>query len=797
MSNNLSLTAKDYRGAIVYELSNGCAGWETIKSIKERLSREYPDKKSILVDVSEFYKNKTNYEIGVHFDFVIYPSEFLAISEDKYFTEKESEKLFDEIIKIIKPTGAVICNDRDFVERALVSSLKKQNVPIALLQESIRRDKASKKFDSLGLAHGNQGCDLILCWSEKSKEYFKSVAQDLSKIAVVGSPRMDLLKQNSNNIEKKDARARLGIENKNKVILITTSPMDAISELTRKEYKWCIENLISSLEEVLGAEDYVLFRNHRNENEKISKFGIYNIIGKLDWITNASDAPLELCLAASDKHINFSSTVAIESAIFNVESSVYNPLEKDYGVDYVETGLSKNIRVKSDLESFLSNKAVDNNKNLACYVENLGRSVDSAVAEIKNLFALYWKTKEAFILNKIFCYKSKERVPRKLNVVRLGNARGATRFLDLLTYDEITSLTIFSGNPDLLYLQMENAAIRTDNESLLKKVSVYKEPLKVTKKSKAEVFLDSVDKIKSTLNEADIIWLGDSDGDMPCEWANALVEKQVKTPYILGYKETRFRKKYEELRALKMAKGLIFPSSEYINFFGKLYGIKISNYKVGDHNWHLNQVVSKNVVNSKNKPSNKDGVLKVCVLAGKLRDESEKNEERSGARYYIINHLIELAEIGLEVHVHTMQRTGGGVPDDYKNLQKKFPNIYFHNPLKLTPGSKDYEVLASYDYGFTHPPVDPDQIDLHEFQKVNIPNRFYEYLMCQVKPIVIKGSLPVVEKYIENNNFGIIYTDYKDLYSKIKNDKGDFLGCHQIKTFKDYAEAFVQLAASD
>jgi hypothetical protein len=49
------------------------------------------------------------------------------------------------------------------------------------------------------------------------------------------------------------------------------------------------------------------------------------------------------------------------------------------------------------------------------------------------------------------------------------------------------------------------------------------------------------------------------------------------------------------------------------------------------------------------------------------------------------------------------------------------------------------------------------------FDKFNIPNRFYEYQISGVLPIVKKGDSFVVEEIILNNNCGIVYEELGEL----------------------------------
>lgn len=99
--------------------------------------------------------------------------------------------------------------------------------------------------------------------------------------------------------------------------------------------------------------------------------------------------------------------------------------------------------------------------------------------------------------------------------------------------------------------------------------------------------------------------------------------------------------------------------------------------------------------------------------------------------------------------------------------------------------------------GILHSLVPSSITDLHEFQKINIPNRLYEYQIADVVPITPKQALPAVEKIIQQTDFGIIYGNYDDLTEKLKDlVKGNLNSTIQrekISDFGNFSDVFLKI----
>lgn len=403
-----------------------------------------------------------------------------------------------------------------------------------------------------------------------------------------------------------------------------------------------------------------------------------------------------------------------------------------------------------------------------------------------------------------------------LNVLRIGISRSYHSYLDFVKSSRVSELKVYTYSgpeKEAAQLSVELAALRLDLEEYvskfrfmsLPKIESFKGVLakyaKVdwprAERRKLEYVMTWAEAIQEDLKQADVIWLGDNDVHKPCEWVAAIKLLGIDTPVVLSYKETRFVEKDAERFAVQNADAVIFPHASYRDFFDRLYGVAPRNMAVGDVNWHLSDSIKSLEKRPERlrKSSFDDGVIKICVLTGRISDDVSSG--RFGNRYSIEEHIRHLVTVGGRVYLHTGQRSGGSIPNYIRELTEG-DSFVLGRELRLTPGNGDYAVLLDYDYGFMHPPVDPKLIDLVEFQKVNIPNRYYEYVACGIKPLVVRGTLPIVEGWIAESGFGIVFSDYNDLRRKIENDwstsRKQKSSCPLVpeqKTFLAFSDAFM------
>lgn len=385
-----------------------------------------------------------------------------------------------------------------------------------------------------------------------------------------------------------------------------------------------------------------------------------------------------------------------------------------------------------------------------------------------------------------------------------------SKFLDLLEMKEVEKLTsvVFDYEKEAYEDLYKTAEFFGKTElvnkkfelKLLEKNLIDKFIYRLDRKFDKDFFLNFVYKFKKIGRDYDFIWVGDNDFD----GSNLIVKKlkkYMKLPIYRSYKETRFRYLESEKNMLKKSDKLILPHELYIKFFSELYDLDIKDKTVfADLDWRYSKTISwvKNL--EVKKLSYYDNTPHVCILTGvAIWDPSEK---RSGNRYYFIDTINDLIKIGAVVHLHTFKivknRESNLIDKNnpYTDLTKS-GKLFIEKPLNLYAGSEDYYLLKRYDAGIMHPKIYDElkesNYPLYKFQQINIPNRFYEYQMADVVPIVEENSSYFIENLIKKINFGIVYSDLEKLKEKlwevIEEPRKE---CNNIKSFKDFSKVLVK-----
>lgn len=237
-----------------------------------------------------------------------------------------------------------------------------------------------------------------------------------------------------------------------------------------------------------------------------------------------------------------------------------------------------------------------------------------------------------------------------------------------------------------------------------------------------------------------------------------------------AYKESRPNYKYLEKRAFEMADRVILNAPENVVFFKEKYGKSFFNGK------DIITDVDEDVLGSKyingiiyqKKLSSLDGNKHLVILASKVF--SDNLDIRSGSRLFYIPLIKECIEAGLIVHLHTLRimPDNNGI-DQYELLKNEYPNSFFiEQPLNFNGnGWKDaYSTLSRYDYGILHNFVEGTSNS--EFDKYNIPHRYYEYLLAHVTPVLLKNKTLVMQRIMEEKRTGVLYTAIHELLDSHK-----------------------------
>lgn len=275
--------------------------------------------------------------------------------------------------------------------------------------------------------------------------------------------------------------------------------------------------------------------------------------------------------------------------------------------------------------------------------------------------------------------------------------------------------------------------------------------------------------IRDKIVRTDILWIGDNDFDTSFIFASLLGWTDVN--YILSLKETRFVKSVFELEALKYATAVIVPHEKYIDFFKRKYQIDISKKTLfADVDWRSKIVYEMLKDVHVRKLSEEDGRIHVVILSG--RAIWNRNEQRSQGRYYYVEIIEKLLKEGFAVHLHTkalIESLDNPIyyePNPYSTLLKKYPKSFFVEPALDFNEIKSYETLMKYDLGLLNSGV-MGKTEFSEFEKLNIPNRFYEYLHANVIPICPSGILDYMEQHF--NDQVIFFKNVSELKKQFSN----------------------------
>ena len=120
----------------------------------------------------------------------------------------------------------------------------------------------------------------------------------------------------------------------------------------------------------------------------------------------------------------------------------------------------------------------------------------------------------------------------------------------------------------------------------------------------------------------------------------------------------------------------------------------------------------------------------------------------------------------------------------YHDLNDKEENFTLvKGPLQLH-SIDDYLQFKDFDYGILHNYEENEVVN--NFNKINIPNRIFEYICMGIKPILIKDTLSEAEKLIYDLEFGIVLENYSHLFEMHKEEDELTKVNNTYYTFENY-----------
>ena len=124
------------------------------------------------------------------------------------------------------------------------------------------------------------------------------------------------------------------------------------------------------------------------------------------------------------------------------------------------------------------------------------------------------------------------------------------------------------------------------------------------------------------------------------------------------------------------------------------------------------------------------------------------------------------------------------------SIAEEYPNyVFIEKPMNLNI-NEDYLALSKFDFGIIHNYKEGEETN--NFSKMNIPNRLFEYMAANVKPIIIRNTLIEVEDIILKENYGIIADTYKDaanqMHEKINENSTTKAKYQYSQSFESFME---------
>ena len=237
-----------------------------------------------------------------------------------------------------------------------------------------------------------------------------------------------------------------------------------------------------------------------------------------------------------------------------------------------------------------------------------------------------------------------------------------------------------------------------------------------------------------------------------------------------AYKESRPGYRFLEEQCFKLSDRIILNEKENVDFFVNKYGETLFKGKeviIEQDEDALGEKFIKGIEYAP-KLSVQDGKKHVVILASKVFSDSL--DTRSGSRLFYIPLIKSFIESGIVVHLHTLLI----VPDkeginQYEKLSQEFPNSFIiESPLAFDGErwKEGYCTLSRYDYGILHNFI--ENTSNSEFDKYNIPHRYFEYQLAHVVPILLEGKTIVMERVMKEKQSGVIYKSPKDLLAEHK-----------------------------
>lgn len=237
-------------------------------------------------------------------------------------------------------------------------------------------------------------------------------------------------------------------------------------------------------------------------------------------------------------------------------------------------------------------------------------------------------------------------------------------------------------------------------------------------------------KPKICVDSFDILWCGGNNFDRSnviLLWFKYSGKLLPLSNVVRSYKESSGQFSLDEWLMLQQSIAYIFPSQDYLKFYTDIYGEKVlasaGSIRFMDEDVRYSKL--KKFISSLEVEKVPNSVV---ILTGRLLLESVTPSDE---RYIYYDYCIDLVKSGYQVFIHTPKSTKS-VLEAYRAIE----GVSVLNPLDLESSIEDYRILSRYEFGVMHNPRVKEK--LSSFTLINVPNRYYEYEMCNVQPFDFK-----------------------------------------------------------
>lgn len=247
-----------------------------------------------------------------------------------------------------------------------------------------------------------------------------------------------------------------------------------------------------------------------------------------------------------------------------------------------------------------------------------------------------------------------------------------------------------------------------------------------------------------------------------------LAKPAIRIPVTRAYKESRPEYNFLEYHSMRSFNRFVFYHEELVHFLKKKYGEHFfdgKDIKCGLDENALPRCILNNI-DYQPKLSASDGKVHLALLT--FRIDSAPNRARDQGRYYYLDMIQQLLDAGVVVHLHCAQFNNYKGVNRYQELaEKKKGQFIIEDALDMKHNTscegwvKSCEVLSRYDAGILHNIQNESSVS--EFDRINVPHRFFAYEAAHVTPVIERGNNVVLEKIFAKKKCGFVYDSFQDL----------------------------------